>query len=49
LLLLLLLLLLPVRPPEDAIKAAVKDIKAKRGKGSESHSDSEGHKAEATA
>lgn len=37
---------------EDAIKAAVKDIKAKRTKGSESHSDSEagsGHKAEATA
>lgn len=36
---------------EDAIKAAVKDIKAKRSQGNESHSDSEagGHKAEATA
>lgn len=34
---------------EDAIKAAVKDIKAKRGQGSSSEADSSGHKAEATA
>jgi hypothetical protein len=46
--LLLLLLLLSV-VAEDAIKAAVKDIKAKRTKDGQ-HSDSEiGHKAEATA